>query len=89
MPIDSCKDIERKYSYPPASPALRKLSSTRESKETLPPRTIDEAQEDEIIRLLEIYQRKRLEEDPMRELDEALMDRTTASMNRRQKITSI
>ena len=25
----------------------------------------------------------------MRELDEALMDRTTASMNRRQKITSI
>lgn len=61
----------------------------RESKETLPPRTIDEAQEDEIIRLLEVYQRKRLEEDPMRELDEALMDRTTASMNRRHKITSI
>lgn len=25
----------------------------------------------------------------MRELDEALMDRTTASLNRRQKITSI
>jgi hypothetical protein len=25
----------------------------------------------------------------MRELDEALMDRTTASINRRQKITSI
>jgi len=30
----------------------------------------------------------RLEQDPMRELDEALMDRTTASMNRRQKMTS-
>jgi hypothetical protein len=87
--MGSCKDIERKYSFPPASPALRKSSSIRESKETLPPRTIDEAQEDEIIRLLEIYQRKRLEEDPMRELDEALMDRTTASLNRRQKITSI
>lgn len=87
--MSSCKDIERKYSFPPASPALRKSSSIRESKETLPPRTIDEAQEDEIIRLLEIYQRKRLEEDPMRELDEALMDRTTASLNRRQKITSI
>ena len=87
--MGSCTDIERKYSYPPASRALRKSSSIRESKETLPPRTIDEAQEDEIIRLLEIYQRKRLEEDPMRELDEALMDRTTASLNRRQKITSI
>lgn len=83
------KDIERKYSLNPISPALRKGSSFRESKETLPPRTIDGEQEDEIIRLLEIYQRKRLEEDPMRELDEALMDRTTASMNRRQKITSI
>jgi hypothetical protein len=83
------KDIERKYSFNPISPGLRKGSSFRESKETLPPRTIDKEQEDEIIRLLEIYQRKRLEEDPMRELDEALMDRTTASMNRRQKITSI
>jgi hypothetical protein len=83
------KDIERKYSFNPISPGFRKVSSFRESKETLPPRTIDGEQEDEIIRLLEIYQRKRLEEDPMRELDEALMDRTTASMNRRQKITSI
>lgn len=82
--------MERKYSLVSASsPAFRKGSSFRESKETLPPRTIDSEQEDEIIRLLEIYQRKRLEEDPMRELDEALMDRTTASMNRRQKITSI
>ena len=59
----------------------------RESKEALPPRTIDEAQEEQIIKLLEIQQRKRLELDPMRELDEALMDRTTASMNRRQKLT--
>ena len=30
-----------------------------------------------------------MEQDPIRELDEALMDRTTASLNRRQKITSI
>jgi hypothetical protein len=29
-----------------------------------------------------------LEQDPIRELNEALMDRTTASLNRRQKITS-
>ena len=55
----------------------------------MPPRTIDEAQEDQIIKLLEIQQKKRLQQDPMRELDEALMDRTTASMNRRQKMTSM
>ena len=29
-----------------------------------------------------------MEQDPIRELNEALMDRTTASLNRRQKITS-
>jgi hypothetical protein len=82
------KDIERKCSLNATSPGLKRACQ-RETKETLPPRTIDEAQEDEIIRLLEIHQRKRLEEDPMRELDEALMDRTTASLNRRQKVTSI
>ena len=38
--------------------------------------------------MLELHQRKRLEQDPIRELNEALMDRTTASLNRRQKITS-
>jgi len=61
----------------------------REPKETIPPRTMDEEQEDEIIRLLESHQKMRLQEDPMRELEEALMDRTTASLNRRQKITQI
>jgi hypothetical protein len=55
----------------------------------LPPRTINQEQEDEIIRILEAEQRQRLEEDPMKELEEALMDRTTASMNRRQRVTSI
>jgi len=55
----------------------------RESKEQLPPRTIDADQEDEIIRLLEEQQRELLEQDPMKELEEALMDRTTASQNRR------
>lgn len=63
--------------------------AVREQKETLPPRTIDESQEDEIIRILEMQQRQLLEQDPMKELEEALMDRTTASQNRRQRITSI
>lgn len=45
----------------------------------LPPRTINAEQEDEIVKMLEEEQRQRLEQDPMRELDEALMDRTTAS----------
>lgn len=45
----------------------------------LPPRTINADEEDEIIAQLEAYQRERLTIDPMRELDEALMDRTTAS----------
>ena len=55
----------------------------------LPPRTINEEDEDEIIKQLEAYQRQRLEENPMRELDEALMDRTTASQNRKHKIINI
>jgi hypothetical protein len=52
----------------------------------IPPRTINEEEEDEIVAQLEAYQRQRLEIDPMRELDEALMDRTTASQNRKHKI---
>ena len=55
----------------------------------LPPRTINEEDEDEIIKQLEAYQRQRLEENPMRELDEALMDRTTASQNRKHKIINV
>lgn len=61
----------------------QRRGSTREFKEALPPRTIDEDQEDEIIRILEQQQRQLLEQDPMKELEEALMDRTTASQNRR------
>lgn len=53
------------------------------NKEALPARTFDESREDEIIRLIEAHQRERLQIDPMRELEEALMDRTTASLNRR------
>ena len=41
-------------------------------------------QEDEIIRLIELHQKERLSKDPMRELEEALMDRTTASLNRKK-----
>ena len=70
------------------SPKVRKQTA-RENKDSIPPRTIDPEEEDEIIRMLEIEQKRRLEEDPMRELEEALMDRTTASHNRRQKITSL
>lgn len=55
----------------------------------IPPRTINEEEEDEIVAQLEAYQRQRLEIDPMRELDEALMDRTTASQNRKHKIINI
>jgi hypothetical protein len=55
----------------------------------LPPRTINAEQEDEIVKMLELEQRQRLEQDPMRELDEALMDRTTASQNRRKQIMHI
>ena len=56
------------------------------SSNQLPPRTIAEEDEDMIIAHLEAIQRQRLEENPMRELDEALMDRTTASHNRKHKI---
>ena len=57
--------------------------SAQQQKEILPPRTIDQDQEDEIIKILELQQRQKLEENPMKELEEALMDRTTASLNRR------
>lgn len=53
------------------------------NKEALPARTFDEAREDEIIALIEQHQRDQLKKDPMRELEEALMDRTTASLNRK------
>mmetsp|Transcript_1499 Transcript_1499/g.1986 ORF Transcript_1499/g.1986 Transcript_1499/m.1986 type:complete len:181 (+) Transcript_1499:73-615(+) len=62
---------------------LRRGKGFREPKETIPPRTIDESQEETIIHMLEEYQKQRLQEDPLGELEEALMDRTTASMNRR------
>lgn len=52
----------------------------------MPARTFDESREDEIIQMIEEHQRHRLEIDPMRELEEALMDRTTASLNRRNKM---
>jgi len=70
------------------SPTVRR-GNGREGKETLPARTFDESREDEIIELIEQHQRRRLEIDPMRELEEALMDRTTASLNRRNKMNSI
>lgn len=65
------------------------VKSCMSSSNQLPPRTIAEEDEDEIIAHLEAIQRQRLEEDPMRELDEALMDRTTASHNRKHKIITI
>lgn len=55
------------------------------NKEALPARTFDANREDEIIALIEDHQKERLRTDPLRELDEALMDRTTASLNRRLK----
>ena len=57
------------------------------NKEALPARTFDANREDEIIALIEDHQKERLRMDPLRELDEALMDRTTASLNRRLKET--
>ena len=56
-----------------------KVVGGRETKEAIPPRTITEEQEDEIMRILEREQRRLLQLDPMKELEEALMDRTTAS----------
>ena len=53
------------------------------NKEALPARTFDETREEEIIALIELHQREQLKRDPMRELEEALMDRTTASLNRK------
>lgn len=64
---------------------MRRLNG-REGKETMPARTFDESREDEIIGMIEQHQKHRLEVDPMRELEEALMDRTTASLNRRNKV---
>ena len=78
---------EQSYSVG-VSPTVRR-GNGREGKETLPARTFDESREDEIIELIEQHQRRRLEIDPMRELEEALMDRTTASLNRRNKMNSI
>jgi hypothetical protein len=51
------------------TPSLRRAKNLREPKETIPPRTLDEAKEDEYIRLLVLHQRQLLEEDPIRELD--------------------
>jgi len=45
----------------------------------IPQRTINEDEEDEIVAQLAAHQRHQLTIDPMKELDEALMDRTTAS----------
>jgi hypothetical protein len=81
-------DSDTSSQYNSLNPGLT-LSRGKDSKEALPPRTFDQSREDEIIELLEEYQRVRLQEDPLSELDEALMDRSTASLNRRQKITSI
>jgi len=39
---------------------------------------LNKQQEDDLIRELKIESRSRLLEDPLKELDEALMDRTTA-----------
>jgi hypothetical protein len=76
-----------------AGPTSRASSAERKAQAAclspngaIPPRTINEEEEDEIVAQLEAYQRQRLEIDPMRELDEALMDRTTASQNRKHKI---
>lgn len=55
----------------------------------IPARTFNLDLEDEIVAQIEAHQRQRLEIDPMRELDEALMDRTTASQNRKHKIINI
>ena len=46
------------------------------SNQQLPQRTIGEEEEELIVAQLEAYQRQRVEEDQMKELDEALMDRT-------------
>ena len=50
---------------------------------------IDSVEEQEIIKKVEQEQKQLLENDPMKELDEALMDRTTASRNRRKKIENM
>jgi hypothetical protein len=79
-----------------AGPTSRASSAERKAQAAclspngaIPPRTINEEEEDEIVAQLAAYQRQRLEIDPMRELDEALMDRTTASQNRKHKIINI
>ena len=55
----------------------------------LPPSPINPEQEDEIVMQVELEQRKRLREDPLKELNEALMDRTQAGKNRKCKISTI
>ena len=60
-------------------------SSSPTGSGVLPPRTINPEQEDEIVKQLELEQRQRLEADPMKELNEALMDRTTAGKNRKKQ----
>jgi len=81
------QDNELNSQFASLTPSLRRVKGHREPKEALPPRTFDEMREDEIIKMLEDYQKQRLQEEPLKELEEALMDRTTASLNRRQKIT--
>jgi hypothetical protein len=70
------------------TPTTLRRGNGREGKETMPARTFDESREDEIIAMIEEHQRQRLEIDPIRELEEALMDRTTASLNRRNKMSA-
>mmetsp|Transcript_34021 Transcript_34021/g.52316 ORF Transcript_34021/g.52316 Transcript_34021/m.52316 type:complete len:234 (-) Transcript_34021:331-1032(-) len=71
----------------------RKSSSygddSKNGQSCFPARTIDKEQEDEIIKKLEEEQRQLLEKNPMKELNEALMDRTTASQNRKKQMQTL
>jgi hypothetical protein len=52
------------------------VSSIRHSVTTI--KTLNKEQEEDLIRELQIKSRNQLKLDPLKELDEALMDRTTA-----------
>lgn len=59
-----------------SSPSGSVVSSIRHSLTTI--KTLNKEQEEDLIRELQIQSRNQLKLDPLKELDEALMDRTTA-----------
>ena len=69
-----------------SSPSGSVVSSIKHSVTTN--RTLNKEQEEDLIRELQIQSRNQLKLDPLKELDEALMDRTTAQLTLKVQTSS-